>query len=148
MSASRPHLLLVNPSAGRGRVGELLPAEAALAERGIEYRVVLTESVDDARTRARDAVDRDEVVVVMSGDGMIGQVGGELAGTQTPLAVIPGGRGNDFARVIGIPVDEDGMDVSADVFATASAAGIRNAAAEGSGSDGLLRANAHSAKQE
>ena len=28
-----------------------------------------------------------------------------LAGTATPLGVIPGGRGNDFARVVGIPTD-------------------------------------------
>ena len=39
----------------------------------------------------------------MSGDGLIGQVGGTLVGTGVPMGVIPGGRGNDFARVLGIP---------------------------------------------
>jgi YegS/Rv2252/BmrU family lipid kinase len=39
----------------------------------------------------------------MSGDGLIGQVGGALAGTRTTFGVVPGGRGNDFARALGIP---------------------------------------------
>jgi YegS/Rv2252/BmrU family lipid kinase len=39
----------------------------------------------------------------MSGDGLIGQVGGALAGSDIPLGMIPGGRGNDLARVLGIP---------------------------------------------
>ena len=41
----------------------------------------------------------------MSGDGLIGQIGGVLAGGEVPLGVIPGGRGNDFARVMGIPTE-------------------------------------------
>ena len=44
----------------------------------------------------------------MSGDGLIGAVGGALAGSETPLGVIPGGRGNDFARVLGIPTRSGG----------------------------------------
>jgi YegS/Rv2252/BmrU family lipid kinase len=44
----------------------------------------------------------------MSGDGLIGAVGGALAGSETPLGVIPGGRGNDFARVIEIPTEVRG----------------------------------------
>jgi YegS/Rv2252/BmrU family lipid kinase len=44
----------------------------------------------------------------MSGDGLIGQVGGALAETTTPLGILPGGRGNDLARVLGIPSDPVG----------------------------------------
>jgi YegS/Rv2252/BmrU family lipid kinase len=43
--------------------------------------------------------------VVMSGDGMVGQVGGALAETGATIGIIPGGRGNDLARVLGIPTD-------------------------------------------
>lgn len=104
MSVGRPHLLLVNPSAGGGRVRRLLPeAEAAFEARGIEHRTVLTEGSEHARAQARAASERGEIVVVMSGDGLIGQIGGALAGTETPLGVLPGGRGNDLARVLGIP---------------------------------------------
>ena len=49
-----------------------------------------------------------EVPVVMSGDGLVGQIGGSLAGTGVPLGIIPGGRGNDLARVLGIPSDPRG----------------------------------------
>ena len=44
----------------------------------------------------------------MSGDGLIGQVGGVLAEGDVPIGVIPGGRGNDLARVLGIPTEISG----------------------------------------
>ena len=43
----------------------------------------------------------------MGGDGLTGAVAGELTGTDGTLAVIPGGRGNDFARKLGIPADPE-----------------------------------------
>ena len=45
--------------------------------------------------------------MVVSGDGLIGAVGGALAGAETPLGIVPGGRGNDLARVLGIPSEPD-----------------------------------------
>jgi YegS/Rv2252/BmrU family lipid kinase len=53
--------------------------------------------------------------VVMSGDGLIGRIGGALAETDAPMGVIPGGRGNDFARALGIPTD---LDAAAKLLAT------------------------------
>jgi YegS/Rv2252/BmrU family lipid kinase len=44
----------------------------------------------------------------MSGDGLVGQIGGALAETDAAMGIIPGGRGNDLARVIGIPSDPAG----------------------------------------
>jgi YegS/Rv2252/BmrU family lipid kinase len=104
MSDDRRHLVLVNPSAGGGRARDLLPGlESALRERGLAYRLVMTTSLDHGVEEARAAAAEGEVPVVMSGDGLIGQVGGAVAGGGAPLGVIPGGRGNDFARVVGIP---------------------------------------------
>jgi YegS/Rv2252/BmrU family lipid kinase len=100
------HLLLVNPAAGGGRAKQRLPdAQRVLAEAGLEYRLVFTEGIEHGRREAVAAAQAGEVPVVMSGDGLIGQVGGALAGSPAPLGVIPGGRGNDFARVVGIPDD-------------------------------------------
>jgi YegS/Rv2252/BmrU family lipid kinase len=45
---------------------------------------------------------------VMSGDGLVGAVGGALVGTDVPLGIVPAGRGNDLARVLGIPSDPEG----------------------------------------
>jgi YegS/Rv2252/BmrU family lipid kinase len=109
MDPDRRHLVLVNPSAGGGRARELLPRlEGALRDQGIDHRLVMTTSLEHGIDEARSAAANGETTVVMSGDGLIGQIGGALAGTGSPLGVIPGGRGNDLARVLGIPTDVRG----------------------------------------
>jgi YegS/Rv2252/BmrU family lipid kinase len=106
VNGGRPHLVLVNPSAGGGRARDLLPKlEGALRDHAVEHRLVMTTSLDHGIEEARSAAQTGDVVVVMSGDGLIGQIGGALVGTDAPLGVIPGGRGNDFARVLGIPTE-------------------------------------------
>lgn len=80
-------------------------AEQALSRHGIEYRRVFTEGLEHGRAEAVAAAASGEIPVVMSGDGLIGQVGGALVGAGVPMGVIPSGRGNDFARVVGIPDD-------------------------------------------
>jgi YegS/Rv2252/BmrU family lipid kinase len=104
MRTDRRHLVLVNPSAGGGRARELLPRlEGALRDHGIDHRLVMTTTLENGVEEARTAAGNGEIPVVMSGDGLVGQVGGALVGTGMPMGVIPGGRGNDFARVMGIP---------------------------------------------
>jgi len=98
------YLLLVNPSAGGGRAARLLPrVERALAAAGVPYRLVCTDSLDHGAAEACAAAEAGVTPIVMSGDGLVGRIGGALAGAEVPLAVIPGGRGNDFARSVGIP---------------------------------------------
>jgi YegS/Rv2252/BmrU family lipid kinase len=109
MTTDRRHLILVNPSAGGGRARDLLPRlEGALRDHDISFRLVMTTSLDHGVEEARAAAGAGEIPVVMSGDGLIGQVGGAVAGTGVPMGVIPGGRGNDFARVVGIPKEIPG----------------------------------------
>ena len=104
--AGARHLLLVNPSAGAGRAMKRLPViEEEMRRRDLAFRRVETTGVEHACTEALAAADAGEIPVVCSGDGLVGKVGGVLAGTATPLGVVPGGRGNDFARVLGIPTD-------------------------------------------
>ena len=100
----RDVLLIVNPSAGGGRAAHRLPlVEAELRARGIAFRVARTTSMDHARELARETLETGEIAAAMGGDGITGAVAGELRGTDTGLlAVIPGGRGNDFARKLGI----------------------------------------------
>jgi YegS/Rv2252/BmrU family lipid kinase len=115
ISDERRHLLLVNPSAGGGRALKLVPeVERAFDARGISHRTVQTEALGHGIQEAREAAAQGEIPVVMSGDGLVGQIGGVLAGGDAPLGVMPGGRGNDLARVLGIPNEVQG---AADVLA-------------------------------
>jgi YegS/Rv2252/BmrU family lipid kinase len=67
------------------------------------HRNVRTESLEHARSEAVAAADAGEIPVVLAGDGLIGHIGGALAGGEVPMGILPGGRGNDLARVLGIP---------------------------------------------
>ncbi len=101
-----PLTLLVNPHSAHGRTLKLLPrVEQELDARRIPFRVERTRGLEDGVERALRAVEASEVPVVVSGDGLVGAVGGAMAGAETPLGIIPGGRGNDLARVLGIPAD-------------------------------------------
>ena len=95
--------LIVNPSAGGGRASRQLPAvEAALGRLGVRFRVQRTSSLEHGRALARETLATGEVAAAMGGDGLVGAVAGELRRTDGLLGVLPGGRGNDFARKLGI----------------------------------------------
>jgi YegS/Rv2252/BmrU family lipid kinase len=88
---------------------KLLPdVERGLGRQGIAYRTVQTRSLEHGVSEAKRAADAGQTPVVMSGDGLIGQVGGALAGSGSAMGIVPGGRGNDLARVLGIPTDPAG----------------------------------------
>ena len=106
MSEKRRLLLIVNPSAGGGRAGATLPdVQDALRGYGLEHRVETTRDLDHARELARSAVQAGETAVAFGGDGLLGAVADALKGSSGLLGVLPGGRGNDFARAIGIPLE-------------------------------------------
>jgi len=88
---------------------KLLPeVERELTTRQVSYRILRTESLEHGVNEARAAAAADEVPVVMSGDGLVGAVGGALAQTGATMGILPGGRGNDLARVLGIPKEPPG----------------------------------------
>jgi YegS/Rv2252/BmrU family lipid kinase len=99
--------LLVNPHAAGGRPLRLLPrVEARLRELRLPFSVQRTQSLLHGCELAREAAGRGEVPVTVSGDGLIGAVAGALRDVPDAVfGVLPGGRGNDFARMIGLPLD-------------------------------------------
>ena len=110
-----PVCLIVNPAAGGGRAGRLAPdVERALREHGLTVRRADTRNLEDAREFGREAALAGETVVALSGDGMVGVLADALR--EVPgavLGVLPGGRGNDLARVLGI--DEDAVKACATI---------------------------------
>ena len=77
--------------------------EAALGRLGLNIHVERTRSLDHARELALAAAQAGETAVAFGGDGLIGAVADALRHTDGVLGVLPGGRGNDFARMLGIP---------------------------------------------
>ena len=100
--------VIVNPTAGAGRALAALPRIRAELERsGADFAVVETTSAEQARDEARAARGRGDAVGALGGDGLVGTLAGVLCGGESPLAVLPGGRGNDLARVLGIPTEPE-----------------------------------------
>jgi YegS/Rv2252/BmrU family lipid kinase len=96
--------LIVNPFAGGGRTArELNGVEAVLRRLGLDHHLERTRSLDHARELALSAAQAGETAVAFGGDGLIGAVADALRHTDGVLGVLPGGRGNDFVRMLGIP---------------------------------------------
>jgi diacylglycerol kinase (ATP) len=108
--------IIANPRAGHGR-GEKNVAQLAriIRRRGLDCRPVLTEHPGHATELARCAAEAAEArLVVMGGDGTVGEVVEGLVGSNTELAVVSVGTGNDVARSLGLPLNdiEAGLDVA------------------------------------
>lgn len=99
--------LLCNPSAGGGRATRILPqVEEELRRLGIVFHTQTSRDLNDARALASAAATAGEAVVTLGGDGLAGCAAGALrAIPDSLLGVLPGGRGNDLARALGIPRD-------------------------------------------
>jgi YegS/Rv2252/BmrU family lipid kinase len=98
--------LIVNPSAGDGRTGARLGRTSTeLSRLELEHVLHPTQSLDHARELAVAALAEGAMPVAFGGDGLIGAVAGAVAHSDRPMGILPGGRGNDIARVLGIPRD-------------------------------------------
>lgn len=102
---TRSFALVVNPTAGGGRARRTADdAVALLAVRGAAVRTVRTRDAAHAALEARAAFDAGEVAVAVGGDGMLRILAGEAAGREDAVVgLVPAGRGNDFARFLGLP---------------------------------------------
>ena len=107
---SRTIRLVVNPSSGKGRALELLPAVAGiLRDGGHDLQILLSRDFVEARALSAAAVaDGVDVLAVMGGDGMMHLGVNVCAAAQsagdrrTTLGLVPAGTGNDLCRGLGM----------------------------------------------
>ncbi len=100
--------VIVNPTSGKGKGGKSAPELGRLLhQRGIDAALLVAGSAEEALEMARRAIaDGVDAIVAAGGDGTINLAIQAVAGTDTPLAVIPLGTGNDNARLLGLPLDD------------------------------------------
>lgn len=97
--------VIINPAAGQ-RTAVLADINRVFRPAGIRWSVEITCGEGDAtRLASRLAEQGAEIVAVYGGDGTISEVAAGLAGTQTALAILPGGTGNVLTFEFGIPRD-------------------------------------------
>jgi len=100
------YCFVVNPAACRGRGIRRLPAVLGpISVTGASVRVEECSSLGHAATLAAEAAGRGETVVAVGGDGTVGAMAAAVSAADGVLGIIPAGRGNDFARMLGIPAD-------------------------------------------
>lgn len=99
--------LLSNPTAAQGtahRVGRQVGHLLRLA--GISVVDLSGPSAHVARARAQEIRDSLTALVVVGGDGTV-SLGAEIvAGSPVRLGIVPAGSGNDFARALGLTVND------------------------------------------
>ncbi|MEU2913007.1 diacylglycerol/lipid kinase family protein [Streptomyces massasporeus] len=106
----RQFTAVVNPTAGGATsAAALLKVARLLREAGAELETEYSRSLAHARELARHAGERGRVVLAVGGDGITGSIGGALSGTGALFGLVPAGRGNDFARALGLPGDPEGV---------------------------------------
>ena len=98
-------VIIVNPYATT--VSDRLKKLVVYALRGTyEVTAIDTQARNHATELCREAAQEGyDVVVAFGGDGTVNEAANGLAGSDTALTCLPGGRTNVYCRMIGIPTD-------------------------------------------
>ena len=106
-SAARRIRLLVNPQAGGGRAARRTRTVVqALEARGMDVETALARDRDEVGELAARFAREGATVVTLGGDGIAGAAADGLRSVPgAVLGIVPAGRGNDLARVLGVPSD-------------------------------------------
>jgi YegS/Rv2252/BmrU family lipid kinase len=107
---TRTFTFLVNPSSGGGAApGAVVPVARLLRDAGATVDVTYSPGPHAMVSLVEEAVGRGDVVVSVGGDGMLSSLAGLVSTRGGTLGVLPAGRGNDFARMLGLPDSAEGQ---------------------------------------
>ncbi len=98
------YTLLVNPVCGDG--SGTAAAESVgrtLRDAGRDVTITPTPGKRGTNDLVDRAAARGDVIVLVGGDGTLSSVAGRVAALGGTLGIVPAGRGNDFARMLGLP---------------------------------------------
>jgi diacylglycerol kinase (ATP) len=103
------YLLLANPTSGGGKGLRVMnQVTKHLSSLGVQFQDISGTNYESAAVNLRGAVSTLEagVVIVVGGDGMVHLAIQELAQKDVAMLLIPAGTGNDFARSLGLPLND------------------------------------------
>ena len=137
---------LVNPLSGGGAApAAVVPVARILRDAGAQVEVTYSPGPVACAQLARDAARRGDVVVAVGGDGMLSSIASAVVEEKGLLGVVPSGRGNDFARMLGLsnnpediahvllegePTDVDVIDAGRRIVLGSVYAGVDSLASE------------------
>ena len=95
------YIFIVNPSAGKGRVQNLLPKiEEECKKRNRDFEIRHISKEKNGYDIAMEYKDEENVIYVVGGDGTLSVSLPAFVGTKNKLGIIPAGSGNDTYRTI------------------------------------------------
>jgi YegS/Rv2252/BmrU family lipid kinase len=105
-------LFVVNPVSGGGAApGAADAVMTLLRDQGHDVRVETTQSGAEAVPMVAEAAAAGVTIVSVGGDGMLASLAGAVSENDGVLGIVPAGRGNDFARMLGLSAEPE--DVAA-----------------------------------
>jgi YegS/Rv2252/BmrU family lipid kinase len=100
--------LLVNPTSGGGTApASAVPVARLLRDAGAHVELTYSPGPVACAQLAAESCGHGQVVVAVGGDGMLSSVAGAVVAAGGVLGIVPSGRGNDFARMLGLASDPE-----------------------------------------
>jgi diacylglycerol kinase (ATP) len=98
------YTLLVNPVSGGGAGAAAAESVGrTLRDAGQDVTITTTPGMRGTHDLVDRVAARGDVIVLVGGDGTLSSVAGRVAARGGTLGIVPAGRGNDFARMLGLP---------------------------------------------
>lgn len=101
-------IIIMNPTAGRRRMGRVVRFVRLLQQAGMQAQIVSTRYRGHATVLARMAVQERACthIVAAGGDGTVAEVAEGMAGSDIMLGILPVGTANVLARELRVPFDD------------------------------------------
>lgn len=100
-------ILFANPSSGRGKGAKVLSiVETYLNRNHVEYLSISTNTLKQSLISLTQTliVNPEAKIIIIGGDGMVHAAINNIK--DNAIGLIPAGTGNDFARALGLPLDD------------------------------------------